>query len=156
MAALPAGLALAAPRVTACDAPDAPAGPRLQVTVTNARTAKGEMAITVYGDRPAAFLARDGKLARQRLPITGPETQACFAFSAPGDYAIAVYHDENADHDFNRSVIGLPTEGFGFSNDAPTAIGLPRFEEARFPLPSGQSRIAIRLRYCSVARRGCG
>jgi uncharacterized protein (DUF2141 family) len=65
----------------------------------------------------------------------------------PGEYAVAVYHDENDDHDFNRNAAGLPAEGYGFSNDAPTAFGLPDFDRVRFTLPPGGGRVAIRLRY---------
>jgi uncharacterized protein (DUF2141 family) len=131
----------------ACGTPGAPAGPRIEVVVTGARKVAGNMTITLYGSRPEAFLARTGKLARQRVPVHGPETEACFGVSAPGDYAIAVYHDENDDHDFNRSILGRPEEGYGFSNDAPTTIGLPSFDAVRFPIGADGGRMTIRLRY---------
>ncbi len=137
----------AEPQVTACAAPDAPAGPRLQVTVTGARRVAGNVTITLYGSRREAFLARTGKLARQRIPLRASAVEACFALSAPGDCAIAVYHDENDDHDFNRTLIGLPAEGYGFSNDAPTLAGLPSFGDVRFTVPPGGSQLTITLRY---------
>lgn len=139
--------ALAEPRATACSAAGAPGGPRLHVSVIGARRAAGNVTVTIYGPRPEQFLARRAYLARQRIPLQGVGVQACFALSVPGDYAIAVYHDENDDHDFNRSLIGLPAEGFGFSNDAPTVVGLPSFEDARITVPSGETRTTIHLRY---------
>ncbi|MBX6741149.1 MAG: DUF2141 domain-containing protein [Acetobacteraceae bacterium] len=135
------------PRATACAAPDAPAGPRLLVTVTGARRVAGNVTISLYGPRQEAFLTRTGRLARQRIPLRSTSADACFALSAPGDYAIAVYHDENDDHDFNRTLIGLPAEGYGFSNDAPTTVGLPAFGDVRFTVPPGQSSMIIHLRY---------
>lgn len=135
------------PRVTACAAADAPAGPRLHVTVTGARRVAGNVTITVYGPKPERFLASHAYLARQRVPLRTTSAEACFALAAPGIYAIAVYHDENDDHDFNRNLLGLPAEGYGFSNDAPTAIGLPSFDSVRFTVPPGESRMTIRLRY---------
>ena len=140
--------AAAAPEVTACQAPGAPAGPRLRVAVSGARSAGGNITVTLYGPRRENFLARGGRLARQRVPLAGDAAvEACFALAAPGDYAVAVYHDENDDHDFNRNAVGLPVEGYGFSNDAPTTFGLPDFDRVRFTLPPGGSRIAVRLRY---------
>ncbi|MFC7554920.1 DUF2141 domain-containing protein [Pseudoroseomonas wenyumeiae] len=65
----------------------------------------------------------------------------------PGIYAVAVYHDENNDHDFNRTLLGMPAEGYGFSNDAPTVIGLPSFESVRFQVGPEGARVPIRLRY---------
>lgn len=149
MAALPvaARSALAEPRATACSAPDAPGGPRLHVSVVGARRVAGNVTVTIYGPRPEQFLARRAYLARQRIPLRAAEVQACFALSSAGDYAIAVYHDENDDHDFNRSLIGMPAEGYGFTNDAPTVVGLPSFEDARITVPPGETRTTIRLRY---------
>ncbi|MBP0491225.1 DUF2141 domain-containing protein [Pararoseomonas indoligenes] len=135
------------PRVTACAAADAPQGPRLQVTVTGARRVAGNATITLYGPRPEHFLASRAYLARQRIPLRATSAEACFALAAPGTYAIAVYHDENDDHDFNRTLIGMPAEGYGFSNDAPTVTGLPAFADVRFTVPPGESRMTIRLRY---------
>ena len=135
------------PRATACAAADAPEGPRLRVAVTGARRVAGNVTVTIYGPRPERFLARRAYLARQRVPLRAASMEACFALSTPGDYAIAVYHDENDDHDFNRTLIGMPAEGYGFSNDAPTTVGLPSFADVRFTAPAGESRMTIHLRY---------
>lgn len=132
---------------TACGAQGDAAGPRIEVVVTGARKVAGNMTITLYGGRSEDFLARNGKLARQRVPLHATQAEACFAVSAPGEYAIAVYHDENDDHDFNRNLIGMPAEGFGFSNDAPTTIGLPSFNDVRFRIGPEGGRVQIRLRY---------
>jgi uncharacterized protein (DUF2141 family) len=141
-------VAVAAPNATVCQAPDAPAGPRLRVAVSGARSAVGNVTVTLYGPRREDFLARGGRLARQRVPLAGATTaEACFALPAPGEYAVAVYHDENDDHDFNRNAVGLPVEGYGFSNDAPTTFGLPDFDRVRFTLPAAGGGIAVRLRY---------
>jgi uncharacterized protein (DUF2141 family) len=119
------------------------------VAVTGARRAAGNATVTLYGPRREDFLARGGRLARQRVPFAAGATaaEACFALSAPGVYAVAVYHDENDDHDFNRNALGMPIEGYGFSNDAPATLGLPDFDQVRFTLPPGESRLLVRLRY---------
>ncbi|WP_343897955.1 DUF2141 domain-containing protein [Craurococcus roseus] len=118
------------------------------MAVSGARSTEGNVTVTLYGPRRESFLARGGRLARQRIPLAGATAvEACFALAAPGDYALAVYHDENDDRDFNRNPLGLPIEGYGFSNDAPTAFGLPDFDRVRFTLPPGGNRIAVRLRY---------
>lgn len=140
------------PVATACDAsPGAAAtaatGPRIVVSVVGARKVAGNMTVTLYGPRPEAFLARGGRLARLRIPMTSLVAEACFHVSAPGVYAIAVYHDENDDHDFNRNLLGMPTEGYGFSNDAPALVGLPSFDATRFIVPATGARLQVKLRY---------
>ncbi|MBL6081716.1 DUF2141 domain-containing protein [Belnapia sp. T18] len=139
--------AAAGARATACAAADAPAGPRLQVTVTGTRKVAGNITITLYGPRPEDFLARGGRIARQRILLHGAAAEACFALSEAGAYAIAVYHDENNDHVFNRTMVGMPAEGYGFSNDAPALVGVPSFEAVRFAVPVGGSQMTIHLRY---------
>jgi uncharacterized protein (DUF2141 family) len=124
-----------------------PSQTRLDVQVYGLRAARGEVAVTVYPDDARRFLAPRGKLLRARVPAQTPTTTACFWLPQPGYYAVAVYHDANGDEDFNRSLVGLPTEGFGFSNDAPTPTGLPAFKAVRFRVGPGDSQIRVKLRY---------
>lgn len=118
----------------------------LQVEVANLRAARGEVAVTVYPNQKSRFLAPRGKLLRARVKAATPVTQACFHLP-PGTYAIAVYHDANANRDFDRNLAGLPAEGFGFSNDAPSRVGLPPLEAVRFPFKAGDPPLRINMRY---------
>lgn len=149
LALLASGAAIAAgpPSAGVCGSWRAQAGPRLEVSVTHARRIAGNVTITLYGPNPEAFLARGGRLARQRIALVGTSVHACFVVSEPGDYAIAVYHDENNDRNFNRTLLGLPAEGYGFSNDAPAVVGLPSFSDVRFPVGPQGARLSITLRY---------
>lgn len=125
-----------------------PAGQlRLQVAVQGVKNTKGNITITVYEDDARQFLAKGGKLARQRVPAKTPLTEACFQLPAASHYAIAVYHDANGDHDLNRNLIGLPTEGGGFSNNPESLIGLPSLDEVRFATQPAITQVNIRLRY---------
>jgi uncharacterized protein (DUF2141 family) len=143
-----AALALAGPALAdnGCEGVKAEGSAKLVVDVQNVRSAQGEMAITVYADDKRRFLARGQKLARVRIKATAPSTTACF-WLPPAYYAVAVYHDANGDRDFNRNAIGLPTEGFGFSNNPDTKIGLPPFGQVRFRLPPGEATATITLKY---------
>jgi uncharacterized protein (DUF2141 family) len=129
----------------ACAGTPAPGHARLTVIATGLRHAGGEVAFTVYPDDKSRFLARHGKLLRVRTKASAPVTTACF-WLPPGHYAIAQYHDENGDHHFNRTLFA-PKEGFGFSNDAPTSIGLPSFASARFAVPAGGTTMRMAMRY---------
>lgn len=65
----------------------------------------------------------------------------------PGVYAVQAFHDENDNARIDRSMLGTPTEGIGFSNDAPMRFGPPRFDAAAIRIEEGASRIRVRLRY---------
>ena len=143
-----AALASAGPALTreACEGRAGGSAVRLVVETHSLRAATGEVAVTVYPDDPSRFMARGGKLLRDRVPAVTPVTRACF-WLTPGVYAVAVYHDANANHDFDRDLIGRPAEGYGFSNDAPARIGLPPLRTVRFRLPPAGLTIKVRMRY---------
>ena len=119
---------------------------RLTVEVLGLRSTAGEVAVTVYPDDARRFLAPKGKLLRARVQAATPVTDACFWLPA-GAYAVAIYHDANGNRDFDRNMVGMPAEGFGFSNDAPARFGLPAFEKVRFKFPGRDGEITVRMRY---------
>jgi uncharacterized protein (DUF2141 family) len=141
------GLATAAAAATADDCEGRDGQTKLTVQVTGVRAAKGEMAITLYPDDPKRFLAPRSKMARVRAVAQAPMTTACFWLPDPGYYAVSVYHDENANHDFDRTLVGLPAEGFAFSNNPPTPTALPPFKAVRFKAGEDETRIKVKLRY---------
>lgn len=139
------GSAMAAAPAIPCD--DSVSQVRLQVRVSGVAAPRGNITITVYPDSSSQFLAKGGKLARQRVPAQVPATSACFVLPAAGQYAIAIYHDANDDHDFNRTFVGMPNEGFGFSRNPKTRLGLPSLSEVRFAAAAGDNPVEIRLSY---------
>jgi uncharacterized protein (DUF2141 family) len=64
----------------------------------------------------------------------------------PGVYAVQAYDDRNDNRTVDRSLIGLPTEAVGFSNDAPVGLEGPSFKAAAFTYAGGEQTISLRLR----------
>lgn len=52
----------------------------------------------------------------------------------PGKYAFKYFHDENNDKEINTNFMGIPKEGYGFSNNAKGKFGPPSFEKMIFEL----------------------
>jgi len=50
----------------------------------------------------------------------------------PGKYAFKYFHDENNDEKLNTNFMGIPKEGYGFSNNASGKFGPPSFEKMIF------------------------
>ena len=65
----------------------------------------------------------------------------------PGEYAIALLHDENEDGKANRVLGMAPKEGYGFSRDAPVQMAPPDWDDAVFTVGSGNQRMTIKMRY---------
>lgn len=138
----------AAARAEAQDGCTGPAGAlRFYVTVEGVRSSHGLIAVTLYADDSRRFLARRGSLYVGRVPARAGATRVCIHLPGPGTYALAVYHDADGNRSFNRNMIGLPAEGYGFSNNAPTIFGLPSFSRVRMAVPRTNMGMTIRLRY---------
>ena len=60
---------------------------------------------------------------------------------------MAIYHDANANRRFDKNALGLPREGFGFSNDARPVFSAPSFDAAAVTLKAPRTRIKISLAY---------
>jgi uncharacterized protein (DUF2141 family) len=92
----------------------------------------------------------DGAHAARRIQVAIERggARAVFADLAPGTYAIAVLHDEDGDFAMDTSFVGIPTEGYGASNNARRRFGPPEWNKAKFALASGRKAVQkIRLIY---------
>lgn len=49
-----------------------------------------------------------------------------------GTYAFSMYQDENGNGKLDTAAFGIPTEKFGFSNDAEGVMGPPSYEKCSF------------------------
>ena len=143
-AALIAGLAGAA---AAQDCTGPASAVRLYVNVENVRSSTGLVAVTLYADDSRRFLARRGSLYVGRVSARTPSTRVCIHLPQPGTYALAVYHDADSNRSFNRTGLGMPAEGFGFSNNPRLFLGIPAFRSVRVNVPRTNMQTTVRLRY---------
>jgi uncharacterized protein (DUF2141 family) len=119
----------------------------LHISISGMRNTKGIIEITIYPDEPAHFLDGKYKVAQQHLPITLPVTTACFVLPAPAVYGVAMMHDENSNGVFDLNALGIPVEGYGFSNNPTLYFGPPNLSRVRFTLRPGDNSVDIRMKY---------
>jgi uncharacterized protein (DUF2141 family) len=63
-----------------------------------------------------------------------------------GTYAVKSFHDEDGNGQLNTNFMGIPSEDYGFSNNARGTMGPAKFEDARFELNVAEKTITIRLK----------
>ncbi len=119
----------------------------LNVVVDGVRNGSGVVAITLYADNSSKFLVKHGSLYVGRVDATSGTTRGCIFVPKPGVYALAIYHDENRDGRFDRTGLGLPAEGYGFSNNPATLAGLPQFRSVRLNVPKPGLTSRIQMKY---------
>lgn len=117
-----------------------------QVAVTvEGVTAGGILAVELYRPSKRDFLKKKSRIHRIRVAAEdGPQT-VCFAAQPPGRYAVATYHDKNANRDLDQKINLRPKEPFGLSTNPKLRWGFPKFDEADFEVPEEGTAITIQL-----------
>lgn len=118
---------------------------RLDLGLAGLRSDRGVVRICLTRD-PAHFpdCQSDPVARHATVPAGQPLTQ--FGDLPSGDYAIALFHDENANGRLDR-VAGIPTEGVGFSNNPRLMFGPPRFVQSRFAVTNLAVDETVRMKY---------
>ncbi|MCM2680194.1 DUF2141 domain-containing protein [Echinimonas agarilytica] len=62
---------------------------------------------------------------------------------ADGEYAVKMFHDENDNGQLDTNMLGIPSEPYGFSNEA-GAFGPASFEDAKVTV-KGDTELRIKL-----------
>lgn len=122
--------------------------PGIHVKILNIRNSAGTVDCALFESSvgfPIEFL----RSATNVMVIKVRDTQARCDFEdiPPGTYALAVIHDENMDGKLDTNLLGIPTEGYGFSNDATGWLGAPSFSAANFPYNGQNLELTISLHY---------
>lgn len=125
----------------------APADPPgdLLVTIDGARNHKGFIRACLMKD-PRAFPYCDGDPEAIKRSVPAAADTLEFKGVAAGDYALALFHDENANSKLD-TVFGIPREGFGFSRNPKVRLGAPRFRDASITIRGAITRLSVRLQY---------
>jgi len=116
----------------------------LDVTLTDIRVAKGTLMIAVV-DSAAAWDDQAKATAGTARKATAAQEVFHFSNLAPGTYAVKAMHDENDNGKLDANFMGMPIEGYAFSNN-PQLLRKPTFDEAKFDLGAGGGAIMIHLR----------
>jgi uncharacterized protein (DUF2141 family) len=122
-------------------------GVAVTVTVSDVRSAEGVVRACMTADRARFPRCRGVPGAHSAVVPARGTIVLTFTGVAPGRYAIALLHDENANGKADRALGMMPREGFGFSRDAPVRMGPPSFDDAAFSVAGAPVTQRIRMRY---------
>jgi len=103
-----------------------PACPGIHVTILGIRNSVGTVDCALF-DSPNGFprdvLHSAMRLVAMRVPSS--EARCDFEDIPSGAYALVVLHDENMNGKLDTNWAGVPTEGYGFSNNARGVLSAP-------------------------------
>lgn len=122
--------------------------PGIHVKILNIRNSTGTVACALFESQegfPNKFLHFATNI--MIIKIRKSQARCDFEDIPPGTYAMAVVHDENMNGKLDADWIGIPTEGYGFSNNASVSLGAPSFSAASFEYDGRSIDMTLMLHY---------
>ncbi|WP_420150671.1 DUF2141 domain-containing protein [Spirosoma sp.] len=115
----------------------------LKVEIQNVQTLTGSVFVALFkaGSNFPVGKPTEGK----KVDATSHSVQTTFSVE-PGEYAVAVFHDENGNGEMDKRVFGIPKEPYGFSNNFRPKMSAPKFSDCQFTVGDGGKSISIALK----------
>jgi uncharacterized protein (DUF2141 family) len=119
----------------------------LEIRITGLRNTKGKVSVNLF-DNPDGFPEDPLKSFGWKSVKTVPDTVVIIFEELPfGNYAISVLHDENEDGRMEKSLMGIPREGFAFSNKCVPKFRSPDYKDAVISLKTRRLRTELKMIY---------
>lgn len=110
----------------------------IKVEIENIKNNRGTIALAIY-DNAKDFTKKEMKA--KKVKAKKGKTFAYFNNIPKGNYAIAIFHDENNNDKMDFNLMGIPKEPYGFSNNAKGFMSAPKFEKASFSLGNNETKL---------------
>jgi len=119
----------------------------VRIHLYNLRSNNGKLLLTLF--RTASGFPDDPEQAFAILSggISNHEAHLSFRKIPYGTVAVSVIHDENNNGKLDFNFLGIPTEGYGASNNAAGYMGAPKFDKASLMLNEPLLETSIELKY---------
>lgn len=118
----------------------------VRLHITNICNKEGEILLSVY-QGPSEF-AYDPEIWYEIPKTELHDSTIVFTFDLPypGKYALAVLDDENSNGKMDKNFLGIPLEGYGFSNNyRAKGLKVPDFEDLIVPIKPGNNEMTIQI-----------
>lgn len=118
----------------------------LLILVKGFKSMEGQLMVALFNSE-SGFLKMDNPYKGSITAISANEELVKFENIPYGDYAVSVLHDINKDGKMDKNLFGIPTDGYGFSNNAMDKYGPPTWIQASFVFAGRDEAKVIDLQY---------
>jgi uncharacterized protein (DUF2141 family) len=110
----------------------------IKLNISGIKDLKGNLQIAIYNN--SEYFLKEGHLFQGKIiKIDKPQITTYFDNIPSGNYAISIYQDINKNNKLDTNIFGIPTEKYGFSNNAKGSFGPPSFKESQFSISDDKS-----------------
>jgi len=120
----------------------------IDIVIKNIRNTKGQLCLAIFADE-AGFKTETTcwNMNCLKKDIVKGEFHIQIPFRR-GVWAFSVLDDENKSGKMEYNLIGMPREGFGFSNYFLTGLHKPLFKDFSFKIEQNETKaITVRMKY---------
>ena len=126
--------------------PQAQEAANIVVEIEGLENEEGQVILDVFTSKEG-FPLKTARAAK-RFKASIQNGKALFEFYlTPGDYAFALFHDENSNNKLEQNFIGIPKEGVGASNNAKGRFGPPKFKDVVFTVGNEEVKMILEIVY---------
>lgn len=97
----------------------------LTIEITDLRNNNGKIVLDFYNEQEETVMSANQVIIDNKCIIVLNNIK-------PGIYGFKYFHDENENSELDTNLIGIPKEGYGFSNNAKGRFGPPDLEKTLF------------------------
>lgn len=117
----------------------------LLIRVSGIPSDKGKLLIGIY-NKEEGFMDMTKTYRNITLDARKDQMQISIPDLPAGNYALAIFHDANANGKLDKNMLGIPKEAYGFSNDARGSFGPPSYKDCLFTVGTDKKEISVKLR----------
>jgi uncharacterized protein (DUF2141 family) len=111
----------------------------LEIEITGLKNNTGQVLLQLFGENEKVINQSKSEIKENRSVIV-------FKNLKPGKYAFRFFHDENLSGIMETNRLGIPKEGYGFSNNASGPFGPKPFKEWLFEIREDK-KIQLKPKY---------
>ncbi len=104
----------------------------LNIQINKIKNNRGSILVSIYnGERGFPYQSTSSiktfsvKSMQGSIEVTAKDLPT-------GQYAVALFHDADGNGKLSTNILGMPKEGYAFSNNASSFLGVPGFKDASF------------------------
>jgi uncharacterized protein (DUF2141 family) len=113
---------------------------KLTVVVSGMEDVEGHLIVGLYDEENFRKKPINGQVVK----VDNETMTIVLENILPGEYAVSLFQDENDNQKLDTGFLGIPTEKYGFSNNAKGQFGPPSYEECKFTV-EGDTEIYINI-----------
>ncbi len=123
-------------------------GQNVEVLFTGLESPRGQILLRVFVDDKTFQDDKPSKIIKikKKDVVNGSMTEKISL--EPGTYGFGLVDDVNTNGTMDFNMVGMPKEGFGFSNYYLSGLKKPKFDQFKFTVNNNQQvKVVVKMRY---------